>query len=104
MKTLSGFTYRRRLQAKKQKTLCRISGLLLICLLVVAITVFNGGVAAGSKEVRQTVIVAEGDTLWSIAGRFLPDGTDIRSYISMIRSHNNLAGTLVYPGQILALP
>lgn len=104
MKTLSTFTYKRRLRAQKQKSMFRVFCLLLLCVLVVALTVASGGVAAGEKEIRQAVLVAEGDTLWSIAGRFLPEGTDIRSYITLIRRYNKLTSSLVYPGQILVLP
>lgn len=48
------------------------------------------------------VVVAPGETLWSIAERVAPQG-DPRTVISQLRKLNNLPTTDVHPGQTLLL-
>ncbi|HHU30473.1 MAG: LysM peptidoglycan-binding domain-containing protein [Bacillota bacterium] len=50
------------------------------------------------------ITIQKGDTLWTLAKNNLPEGTDIRTYIEEICSHNNLSGSILIPGQKLELP
>lgn len=49
------------------------------------------------------VVVVEGDTLWRIARRVVPD-RDPRAVVGDIRMMNRLDGSLIYPGQVLTVP
>lgn len=44
--------------------------------------------------------VVKGDTLWTIASRFLGNG----NYYKKIVEYNNLTTTTIYPGQVLKIP
>jgi predicted Zn-dependent protease len=68
----------------------------------------NPGAHAGSGTVErpaktQTVTVEPGDTLWSIASRARPSA-DPRVTVQRIIDLNGLAGSVVQPGQRIALP
>jgi nucleoid-associated protein YgaU len=50
-----------------------------------------------------SVVVHEGDTLWSIASSLGGDG-DVRAVIDEIQRLNGLEGADLVPGQVLQLP
>lgn len=52
---------------------------------------------------RVTVIVVEGDTLWSIAAHVAPDA-DRRAAVRQIIAANHLNGPHIEPGQRLVVP
>ena len=104
MKTLSAFTYQKHQQARKQQHTVKIALFLVVWFIVLGMTVFHGSVAVGESRMPQTVVVGEGDTLWSIAQNNLPRRTDIRNYIEQIRKMNQLDSAVIYPGQVLDLP
>lgn len=47
-----------------------------------------------------TYTIQKGDTLWSIARRFLGDGTRYKEIVNL----NSLESTTIYPGQVLKIP
>lgn len=51
-----------------------------------------------------TVIVEDGDSLWTIAAQFKNEHTDIRKYINLIQKHNQRYDTLLQPGEVLKVP
>lgn len=51
-----------------------------------------------------TVIVEDGDSLWTIASNYKDEQTDIRKYINMIQQHNQKHDTLLQPGEVLEIP
>ncbi len=51
-----------------------------------------------------TVTVAQGDTLWDIAGRHTEAQEDVREVVFRIAQANKLKSKTVYPGQILKVP
>ncbi|MEH1128815.1 LysM peptidoglycan-binding domain-containing protein [Micromonospora sp. CPCC 206061] len=59
--------------------------------------------AADPPAATVTMVVQEGDTLWSIAGRYFPDRDPVAA-VETIRRVNRLDGYDVYAGQELALP
>jgi LysM repeat protein len=61
------------------------------------------GRAATPSGAHQVAVVQPGDTLWSIAERFVP-GRDPIETIDEIRRLNGLEGSTVHPGQHLLLP
>ncbi|MCU1498483.1 MAG: hypothetical protein JWM47_2436 [Acidimicrobiales bacterium] len=59
------------------------------------------GAAAPAATAGQTVIVRQGDTLWSIARRLRPTG-DIRPVVDQLAAANG--GTAIAPGDRLVVP
>lgn len=51
-----------------------------------------------------TVTVAEGETLWEIAGRHTEAREDVREVIIRIEQANKLNSKHIYPGQVLRVP
>lgn len=51
-----------------------------------------------------TVTVAEGETLWEIAGRHTEAREDVREVIFRIEQANKLNSKYIYPGQVLKVP
>lgn len=51
-----------------------------------------------------TVTVAEGETLWEIAGRHTEAREDVREVIFRIEQANKLNSKHIYPGQVLRVP
>lgn len=47
-----------------------------------------------------TYTIQKGDTLWSIARRFLGGGTRYKEIVNL----NSLESTTIYPGQVLKIP
>jgi hypothetical protein len=46
------------------------------------------------------VTVEAGDTLWDLADRYAPEGSDPRAYIDQVMTLNHLAGGLVEGARI----
>jgi Tfp pilus assembly protein FimV len=87
-------------------------GRLLLHSVVIAVVAFTfAGVAASSKASpgvwvtpgERSVVVHDGDTLWSIASRHVPGGHQ-RAAVEAIRQLNGLQGTRIQVGQELVLP
>ena len=71
------------------------------------ITIFNPAPAYAQSEtvcVYETIEIEKDDTLWGIASEHMSAGQDIRSYISEIRSLNQLPSDTIYEGQHLIIP
>lgn len=62
------------------------------------------GKNAERLAVQVTVDVCPGDTLWDIASAHLPEGENVRSYISKIKKTNHMKSSDLKAGQILILP
>jgi hypothetical protein len=73
---------------------------------IAAFSVNGGGASAdvsGGDVTFRHVTVGSGESLWQIAETIAPDA-DPRDVIASIVSLNQLDGTLVSPGQSLAIP
>ena len=49
------------------------------------------------------VYIQSGDTLWSIAEQYVPDGVDICEYMYEIRQLNNMTSGDVYAGDVITV-
>ena len=78
-----------------------IGRILLVAVAVLLLwALFAGESGAGGPE--RSYRVKAGDTLWSIAERTYPG--DPREGVWELRSRNELASSLIVPGQVLVLP
>ena len=64
----------------------------------------EGDVAGDGRGERVEYLVVTGDTLWEIAVVYTPAGEDVRHTVADIREANGLAGSVIYPGQVLQVP
>jgi nucleoid-associated protein YgaU len=73
--------------------------------LIVALTGFGMALAAhgGTPAADSTVVVQQGDTLWSIATAHYP-GDDVRERVQDIEAANGLQGPQIEAGETLRLP
>ncbi|NLN17459.1 MAG: LysM peptidoglycan-binding domain-containing protein [Firmicutes bacterium] len=74
----------------------------IICLILL-VTLVNAATTGCPEEAYEEVVVAPGDTLWSIVRRHGVQG-DPRRMIDEIRRLNSLADARLHPGQKLLLP
>jgi nucleoid-associated protein YgaU len=73
---------------------------------VCAVFLLIGG-AADAEELPGTTtsyVVAQGDTLWAIAGEHVADGADIRVYIDAIKERSGISSSSLQVGQVLQIP
>ena len=90
----------RKIKKQRQKAL-------LLVMLVVAIVVtfvFNGNTNANEKYNVTSVTVKSGDTLWSIAKEYKPDGKDIRQFICELSEFNQIDNASILVGQTIFIP
>lgn len=79
----------------------------LTLLIAGAFVFFTGFTGKSLKSVECTYIVHPGDTVWTIADKYMDkqDGTrDKRELVFNIRQANNLNSCLIYAGQKLIIP
>jgi LysM repeat protein len=63
----------------------------------------RAGTGWAPPVVTASVIVQQGDSLWTIAQQVSP-GADPREVVSRIRDLNGLRSNLIQPGQVLLVP
>lgn len=76
-----------------------IISMVVAALLLLASAVYASGDPIATVDYR----VESGDSLWSIAAEHVPQ-RDVRETIGVIRTLNDLDGSLIFPGQVLELP
>jgi hypothetical protein len=59
-----------------------------------------GSSSASPNRATHRIVVHQGDTLWSLAERFAPSGTDPRAYVDEIVALNGLDGGLIEGARI----
>lgn len=79
--------------------------ILTICISFVIILGFMITTYAGANNTTLVDYrVKSGDTLWTIAENYIPEGKDIREYIYNIKKINDLDNSMIYSGQKLIIP
>ena len=83
----------------------RRTGLALVGLSVIAMTLIGGGTAPASKSsAPRAVVVRPGQTLWDLADRYAPEGVDPRAYVDAVVQINHLEGRPPAAGERIRLP
>jgi hypothetical protein len=59
--------------------------------------------SAGSAGAPRAITIHPGQTLWSVAGRYAPDGVDPRAYVDAVLALNHLSAPPA-AGQRIRLP
>lgn len=80
-----------------------VISLLLLCTIANTVLGFNDALALSEQQYIQ-VQVEYGDSLWSIADKYMPDDMDPREAVYMIIDANDIDGSQVYAGQTLDIP
>ncbi len=87
---------------------------IIICLLAFCIIILSCGIittrvtaqrASSSRKLVTSVRIEKGDTLWSIADRYITeDYEDINTYIKEIKKTNRLTSDTIYEGCYIIVP
>ena len=64
----------------------------------------NGDVPAATATTTVEHTVVTGDTLWAIAEAHAEPGDDVRRLVFDIKQANDLATSVIVPGQVLLVP
>lgn len=78
-----------------------VSMTIIVCIISFVMSMLTNVVFSASPIEYETIIVAEGDTLWSIANSL--EG-NVRENIYNIKEVNNLESSMIYVGQELLVP
>lgn len=85
-------------------------GLLYITMVIIGILLLNvvptviEHTSAQNENCYQLVYVEAGDSLWSLAKRYVPQGTEIREFVYEIKQLNDVDPIKLQPGQVLKIP
>jgi nucleoid-associated protein YgaU len=88
-----------RMMARRRRTLGALTVASILFAGVFATGPTGSSSATTGKSTRR-VVVHQGDTLWSLAERYAPDGVDPRAYVDEIVALNGLEGGLAEGARI----
>lgn len=96
----------RRLQRIRKLKRQRRAALLIVMVLVVMVAhvAFSNQSAKDEGHSVISVVVEQGDTLWSIAKKYKPAGEDLREYVYKISADNGIKDCNIVCGQTLFVP
>lgn len=80
--------------------------ILLIVLVIASILALNYAFQPTMDRIawaETTYRVGAGDSLWTIASNYCPDGVDLREWIEEVRALNDLHDSVIHPGQTLTV-
>ncbi len=79
--------------------------IMVISLIVIALSI-NGNFFSNAGTIQKYDLykVREGDTLWSIADKYLVERQDIRELIYDIKVANSMNSSVIFPNQLLQIP
>lgn len=86
----------------------RFTVFLVTCFLIISMTfgllIGSFNASGSTKHTYETITIQSGDTLWSIAEEYAPEGQDIRDYIYEICDRNNIKAGDITQGQDIEIP
>ncbi|MBQ3021965.1 MAG: LysM peptidoglycan-binding domain-containing protein [Clostridia bacterium] len=77
---------------------------LILVLVMVAHSAFSKPENISDEYDVISVTVQEGDTLWSIASEYKPEGADLRQFVYDIAANNGIEDCQIVSGQTLFIP
>lgn len=69
----------------------------------ILIASFTSNIVSGNAENTHSIVVRQGDTVWSIASK-IDTERDIRELVHEIQSKNTIVNSNIRPGQKLIIP
>ena len=103
MKTSS--KYRRLMRQRKLRRQRSIAVMVMVALIVmIANVAFSKNASKDDKHNVIAVVVSNGDTVWSIAERYLPEGGNLCEFVYDISADNGIKDGDIYAGQTLYIP
>lgn len=92
-------------ERKKAARQRRIFSAVLVVAVILAFVLCPGLKGAGSEGVHTELYsVLPGDTLWSIAGKYKPDGVTMDEYLYTLRRANALSSSAINVGDTIIIP
>jgi len=85
----------------------RLAGAVVAVALAAAWVLLGGASGAGAGAAPAppaVVVVAPGDTVWTLAGAQVPAGESRQAYVAEVLERNDLGGAPLQPGTVLRLP
>ena len=76
----------------------------MLIVMMIAHSAFSKTDASGDGLHMEAIRVEAGDSLWSIASEYKPEGKDLREFVYEIASDNGVIDCNIYCGQILYVP
>ncbi len=76
----------------------------LLALIVFTIMNLQGAYSSAYTIETEDYWVKQGETLWSIAQKYTPDGYDIRKMIYEIKQLNEMDTSMIYSGDKILIP
>lgn len=85
----------------------RVVALVLVVLVAVGVSMVVrsvAGPAVPTAQIEMTVTMSTGDTLWDLARRYAPAGTDRASWVVDVAARNGVDPGAILPGTPLVIP
>lgn len=103
---MKSMTIKRKYKIVDRAKFIRFVSVLVFLFLITIIFFQNINRVYGSlyEEPYIEVKVDKGDTLWDIAGKYMPEKYDIRKMVFEIKEVNNMNNANIYPGDLIKIP
>lgn len=76
----------------------------MVIVLMIAHSAFSKSDLSDDRYSVESVRVMSGDTLWSIAAEYKPEGKDLREFVYEIADNNGISDCNIYCGQVITVP
>ncbi len=97
--------YRRLIRQRKLRRQRSIAVVIMMALIVmIANVAFSKSAAKDEKHSVIEVVVSNGDTVWTIAEKYLPEGGNLCEFVYDISADNGIKDGDIYAGQTLYIP
>ena len=76
-----------------------------LCMTLILFVVKNNAYGSSSSNVNYIEVeIKEGNTLWSVALKYMPKNYDVREMVFDIKKFNKIESSFIYPGDIIKIP
>lgn len=94
----------KKMQMEKKKTKRQRQAVVITAVFAAIVMFLSGGVSFGRSESKDAYCVTKGDTLWSVAREYKPNGMTTGEYVYKIRRANNMNTSEIKVGDVLIIP